>query len=137
VTLLDATYRDAFTSGTNTVAAGNQIAGTQRASAFAQAAWQPGGGVPGEFALEWRAMAKTAANDTNTEFAGGYGLANLRWSARFNLAPADALELLARVDNLFDRVYSGSVIVNDGNSRYYETGSPRAGLLSVRWLHRW
>jgi iron complex outermembrane receptor protein len=137
VTLLDATYRDAFTSGANTVAAGNQIAGTQRASAFAQAAWQPGGVMPGEFAVEWRAMAKTAANDTNSEFAGGYALANLRWSARFNLAPADALELLARVDNVFDRVYSGSVIVNDGNSRYYETGSPRAGLLSVRWLHRW
>lgn len=137
LTLLDATYRDAFTSGANQVAAGNQIAGTQRASAWAQAAWMPGGVVPGEFAVEWRAMAKTAANDTNTEFGGGYGLANLRWSARFNLAPADALELLARVDNVFDRVYSGSVIVNDGNSRFYETGSPRAGLLSVRWLHRW
>ena len=83
------------------------------------------------------AMAKTAANDTNTEFAGGYALANLRWSARFNLAPADALELLVRVDNVFDRVYAGSVIVNDGNSRFFETGSPRAGLLSARWLHRW
>lgn len=145
VTLLDATYRDDFLTCTATpcrdanvkVPAGNQIAGTQRASAWAQAAWMPGGGVPGEFAVEWRAMAKTAANDTNTEFAGGYGLANLRWSARFNLAPADALELLARVDNVFDRVYAGSVIVNDGNSRYFETGSPRAGLLSVRWLHRW
>ena len=84
-----------------------------------------------------RELAVQSANDTNTEFAGGYALAHLRWSTRFNLGPADALELLARVDNVFDRVYSGSVIVNDGNSRYYETGSPRAGLLSVRWLHRW
>ena len=133
----DATYRDAFASGANTVAAGNQIAGTQRSSAWAQAAWQPGGAVPGELALEWRASAKTAANDTNTEFSPGYAIANLRWSARFNLGTSNALELLARVDNLFDRVYSGSVIVNDGNGRYYETGSPRAGLLSVRWLHRW
>ncbi len=136
VTLLDATYRDAFASGSNKVAAGNQIAGTQRASAWAQAAWQPGW-LPGELALEWRAMAKTAANDTNTEFAGGYALANLRWSARYNLGTADALELLARVDNVFDRVYAGSVIVNDGNQRFFETGSPRAGLLSVRWLHSW
>ena len=137
LTLLDATYRDAFTSGANTVAAGNQIAGTQRSSAWAQAAWQPGGIVPGEMALEWRAAAKTAANDTNTEFSPGYAIANLRWSARFNLGTSDALELLARVDNLFDRVYSGSVIVNDGNQRYYETGSPRAYLLSARWQHRW
>ena len=82
-------------------------------------------------------MDRTAVNDTNTEWAAGYGIANLRWSQRFDLGAADALELLARVDNLFDRVYAGSVIVNDANGRYYETGSPRAGLLSVRWLHRW
>ena len=136
ITLLDATYSDSFKSGTNTVDAGNQIAGTQRASAWAQAAWTPGW-LPGEVAAEWRAMDRTAVNDTNTEWAGGYGIANLRWSHRFDLGAADALEVLARVDNLFDRVYSGSVIVNDANGRYYETGSPRAGLLSVRWLHRW
>lgn len=136
LTLLDATYRDDFASGANKVAAGNQIAGTQRSSAWAQAAWMPGW-LPGELALEWRAVAKTAANDTNTEFSPGYAIANLRWSARFNMGPSDALELLARVDNLFDRAYAGSVIVNDGNQRYYETGSPRAGLLSVRWQHRW
>jgi iron complex outermembrane receptor protein len=33
------------------------------------------------------------------------------------------LRAFARVDNLFDRQYVGSVIVNDGNSRYYE-GAP-------------
>src|SRR5690606_26764946 len=34
----------------------------------------------------------------------------------------------ARVDNLFDRDWVGSVIVNEGNRRYYEPG-PGRGLL--------
>ncbi len=32
-----------------------------------------------------------------------------------------------RVDNLTDKVYAGSVIVNEGNARYYEP-SPRRNL---------
>ena len=151
VSLLHAAYRDAFTTcvgtpcnpttnppqGTATVPAGNRIAGTQRASAWAQAAWTPGALVPGEFALEWRAVAATPVNDLNSESAPGYALANLRWSGKLALGASDALELLARVDNLFDRSYVGSVIVNDGNQRFYEPGAPRSGLVSVRWLHRW
>ena len=31
----------------------------------------------------------------------------------------------ARVDNLFDRNYVGSVIVNDGNSRFFEPADGR------------
>lgn len=151
-TLLQASYRDAFGSGASAVAAGNRIAGTQRASAWAQVAWQPGavaggmagevnggstGGLLGEWALEWRAVARTAVNDINSDFAAGYSLAALRWSGQVRLGAADSLTLLARVDNLFNRVHAGSVIVNDGNGRFFEPGLPRNGLLSVRWLHRW
>jgi hypothetical protein len=28
------------------------------------------------------------------------------------------------------------VIVNDGNSRFYEPGAPRSLLVSARWQHR-
>jgi len=141
---LQASYRDGFLTCTATpcaaanvpVAAGNRIAGTQRASGWAEAAWRPGV-VPGEFALEWRAAARTMANDTNTAAAPGYALAHLRWSGQIKLGSADALELLARVDNLLDRTYVGSVIVNDGNTRFFEPGSPRSTLLAVRWQHRW
>jgi len=133
---LHASYRDSFGSGAAAVAAGNRIAGTQRASAWAQAAWQPGW-LPGEWALEWRAVARTAVNDINSDFAAGYSVAALRWSGQLRLGAADTLELLARVDNLFNRVYAGSVIVNDGNGRFFEPGLPRNGLLSARWLHRW
>ena len=118
------------------VAAGKLIAGTQSASAWAELAWQPGW-LPGELGLEWRAAARTIANDLNTAAAPGYGLANLRWRASLPLGAADSLETLLRIDNLLDRSYAGSVIVNDGNQRYFEPGAPRSLLLSLRWLHRW
>ncbi|MDH4393673.1 MAG: TonB-dependent receptor [Aquabacterium sp.] len=145
---LHAEYADSFVTcdgipcpGTNnaalkTVPAGNRIAGTQRASAWAQAAWRTGP-LGGEWALEWRANARTMANDLNTAAAPGYALANLRWSGKLALGPSDALELLARVDNLFNRDHVASVIVNDGNSRFYEPGAPRSLLLSLRWQHRY
>lgn len=127
-------------ANTATVAAGNRIAGTQKATGWAEAAWRPGtvlAGLPGEMALEWRAVARTAANDTNTAVAAGYALANLRWSGSVPLGASDSIEVLARIDNLFDRAYVGSVIVNDGNQRFYEPGAPRSGLVSLRWQHRY
>ena len=141
---LQARYVDGFLTCTATpcakaavpVAAGNLIAGTQRASAWAELAWQPGW-LPGELGLEWRAAARTIANDLNTAAAPGYGLAHLRWRASLPLGAADSLETLLRIDNLLDRTYAGSVIVNDGNQRYFEPGAPRSLLLSLRWQHRW
>ncbi len=144
---LQAEYADSFVTcdgtpcpGTNnaalkTVPAGNRIAGTQRASAWAQAAWRTGP-LGGEWALEWRAAARTMANDLNNATAPGYALAHLRWSGKLAVGPTDTVELLARVDNLFDRQHVGSVIVNDGNGRYFEPGMPRSLLLSARWQHR-
>jgi iron complex outermembrane receptor protein len=117
------------------VAAGNRIVGTQAASAWAELAWQPSG--LGEWAVEWRAVGRTQANDTNTEQARGYALANLRWRMQIALGGGDSLELLARVDNAFDRVHAGSVIVNDGNGRYFEPGPLRSALLSLRWQRKW
>lgn len=146
VSLLHAAYADGFSTCTAApcptannpavpVPAGNRIAGTQKALGWAQAAWRAGP-LGGEWALEWRAVARTMANDLNTAAAPGHGLAHLRWSGKLALGPADGIELLARVDNLFNRDHVGSVIVNDGNGRFYEPGTPRSLLLSARWQHR-
>ena len=52
----------------------------------------------------------------------------------------------ARVDNLFDQQYIGSVIVNEGNARYYEPAPGRnwtvgmsggVSFLKVSWPLRW
>ena len=39
----------------------------------------------------------------------------------------------ARVDNVFDQRWIGSVIVNEGNARFFEPGPGRGLLLGVRW----
>ena len=142
LTLLDATYRDGFlacaavpcNAPTLPIAAGNRIVGTQRGNAFAELVWQPAAAT--EIALELRAASGTAANDANTQFASRYALANLRASQRYAIGEGITLELLARLDNLSDRAYVGSVIVNDANGRYYEPGAPRGVLLSLRLLRR-
>lgn len=139
-TQLDATYRDAFLtcSGTpcasaNTpVAAGNRLPGTARRSGWAGLAWQ--GGRWGEIGLEGHGVGSTPVNDLNTDFAPSYVTYSLRWLKAYPLGQGRTLELLARVDNLMDRRYAGSVIVNDSNGRYFETGAPRSGLLSLRLL---
>ena len=152
LTALKARYTDGFltcsaipcAAAAVPVPAGNRIAGTQRGTAWAEVAWRPAASI-GEFALEWRAVGRTAANDLNTESAAGYSVANLRWSKRWELvdfggannAGKSAIEALLRVDNVGDKAYAGSVIVNDANGRHYEAGAPRSLLLSLRWVQRW
>ncbi len=136
---LDARYVDGFLACAGIpclapsvpVPAGNQVAGTQRGSAWAELAWRSAG--LGEWGLEWRVARRTAANDTNSEFAPGYGSLNLRWSQQFKLGSGWAVETLLRVDNLADQRYAGSVIVNDANGRYFEPNAPRNLLLALRF----
>lgn len=139
---LDAKYKDDFlacagvpcAAPTVRVAAGNRIAGTQRGSAFAELTWRSAGF--GEFGAELRHARALTANDTNTEAAAPYTLLGLRWSHRLpvpTLAGGGwSAEWLLRVDNALDRRYAGSVIVNESNARFFETGAPRAVMLSLR-----
>jgi iron complex outermembrane recepter protein len=138
LTLLDATYRDGFlacagipcTAPNVPIPSGNRIAGTQRGLAFAELAWQPSANT--ELGLEVRKASPLTANDSNTEAAPGYTLLALRAVQRYQLPENFQLELLARLDNAADKAYAGSVIVNDANGRFYETGAPRSWLLSMR-----
>jgi iron complex outermembrane receptor protein len=138
LTLLDATYRDGFlacdgipcTAPTLPIPAGNRIAGTQRGLAYAELAWQPHAST--ELGVEVRSASALTANDRNSESAPRYTLLALRALHRYALPDNFQLELLARLDNATDKAYAGSVIVNDANGRYYETGAPRSWLLSLR-----
>ena len=135
---LDARLRDGFLSCAalpclapdTPVAAGRRIAGTQRASAFAELAWRSA--ALGEWGLEWRGVGRTAVNDRNTEFAPGYGIAALRWRRAWSAGGGTRIETLLRIDNVTDRNHVGSVIVNDGNGRYDEPGAPRSVLVQLR-----
>ncbi len=88
--------------------------------------------------LGWRegvtltGVSAVTVNDTNTQRAAGYGLVDMDVSYTFALDQSKRLQLSARVDNLADRRYIGTVIVNDGNGRYFEPGPDRSFLLGAR-----
>ena len=141
-TALDARYRDSFLTCTTTtctvpsvpVPAGNRIAGTQRGTAFAELVWRSPGF--GEFGAEVRHARALMANDTNSAAAEPYTLLGLRWAHRVSAAAllggGWSAEWLLRVDNVQDKRYAGSVIVNEGNSRFFEPGAPRAVGVTLR-----
>jgi iron complex outermembrane receptor protein len=134
---LDAFYRDGFLTCAGVpclapsvpVAAGNRIAGTQRASAFAELAWRD------EWAFEARHAGRTAVNDINSDFAPRYTTLALRWQRAWTLQDGLKLELLARLENLTNRRYAGSVIVNEANGRFFESAPGRHAMLGVRLVY--
>ena len=128
---LDATYRNDFLDCDGTpCGAGNRIAGAPRGSAWAEVAWADARW--GEFGVEWRAVGRAPVDDRNTDAADGYATAALRWSKRYPLGAGGAMEWLLRVDNLFDRHHAASMIVNDGNRRFFEPGAPRHAFVGLR-----
>ncbi|MES2831697.1 MAG: TonB-dependent receptor [Pseudomonadota bacterium] len=129
-TLLDARFRRAFVNGASTtIDAGNRLPGVPRHSLFAQAAYRPID--PMTLTLEMRAESRVAVNDVNGENAPGYAVVNAAASYAFAAGPAQMF-LFARLDNLLDKRYAGSIIVNDGNGRFYEPAAQRRGFVGLR-----
>lgn len=128
-TLLDARFKQGFASGGGAVAAGNRLPGAPMHSLFAQVEARPLQGL--STALEMRAESKTHVDDVNSDTAPGYAVFNLLAAQEFR-AGATTWMLFGRIDNLFDRDYAGSVIVNDGNRRFYEPAPGRRFFVGLR-----
>ncbi|MDQ2988715.1 MAG: TonB-dependent receptor, partial [Pseudomonadota bacterium] len=134
---LDAIYRDGFltctaapcATPTTRIAAGNRIPGIPRATLYAELAWahRPWGL---ETALEYRRVGKIYVDDSNTDAAPGSSVFNLRVSLAQKVGRWSLREFL-RVDNVGNRNYVGSVIVNEGNSRFFEPAPRRTWLLGL------
>ena len=81
---------------------------------------------------------KMYVEDTNGQLpAPSYFIANLRLPAQ-QQAGAWRFTEFARLDNVFDRNYVGSVVVGDANGRYYEPAPGRnwmAGVNAVSYTH--
>jgi iron complex outermembrane receptor protein len=67
---------------------------------------------------------RVATNDPNDEFADSYAVFNLAAGLTQRASRWRVTEFL-RVDNVGDRNYVGSVIVNETNRRYYEPAPRR------------
>ena len=130
-TLLDARYRDPFvtcnaspcTVPNVVVPVGDRIPGVAAQSAYTQLDYTPVRGVRG--GVEARRSGKVYVDDADSDSAASYTTSNAHVGYRWHVARWD-IDAFARIDNLTDRRYAGSVIVNEGNGRYFEPGQRRA-----------
>ncbi|HDG7871215.1 TPA: TonB-dependent receptor [Klebsiella quasipneumoniae] len=119
-TWLDATYRTNVCGDAS--CNGNRIPGIARNMSYASFGYQP---EQGWYAgSDIRYMSDIMANDENTAKAPSWTVVGLTTGYKWSYGRMD-MDLFGRVDNLFDREYVGSVIVNESNGRYYEPAPGR------------
>lgn len=144
-TYLDASFGNAYTgAGGATVAAGNRLPGTARHQAQLALDYAP--------APRWQVGATlnlsgaVYANDVNTARAPGYAVAGLHAAYRLGAGAtgngaagagpaagrAPQWQLWARLDNVFNRDHAATLIVNDGNGRFFEPAAGRRLLVGLR-----
>lgn len=135
-TYLDAHYRDAFAvcgaapcaRPNQTVAAGNRIPGLPRQQLWAELRWLPSERL--DFALEAQGIGRVFADDANAAAAPGYASLDFSVQRRWRIGGVDATGFV-RIQNLLDREYVGSLIVNESNGRYFEPAPGRGWLLGL------
>lgn len=131
LTLLNARYRDGFLACDSTpcaapaapVAPGARLPGVAPRRAWAELAWQV---APAwVWTVDLLHSGAVPVSDLNTDRSAAYTVwgSSLRWTRRWQDWRAQAF---LRWDNLQDRRYAGSVIVNEGNRRYFEPGAGRS-----------
>ncbi|WKU55319.1 TonB-dependent receptor PqqU [Klebsiella pneumoniae] len=119
-TWLDATYRTNVCDDAS--CNGNRIPGIARNMGYAsfgyqlEQGWYAGSDI--------RYMSDIMANDENTAKAPSWTVVGLTTGYKWSYGRMD-MDLFGRIDNLFDREYVGSVIVNESNGRYYEPAPGR------------
>jgi len=143
-TSLKAEFANNFlTCGTSTtctvpnlaVPSGNRIPGVPAQFLFGELAWsshKPSGLV---MALEMRRTDKIYTTDLNDEAAPAYTLFNWRASLAQQRHGGWSFNEFVRVENLFDKQYVGSVIVNASNGQYYEPAPGRAFVIGFSAQH--
>lgn len=123
------------------VPAGNSLPGIPRTTLFGDLAWKPLPGITATVEAIYRSQVfvedtNNAAGTDAKRPAPAYAIANLRLTAEQRLGHWRLTEF-ARIDNLFDRQYIGSVVVGDGNDRYYEPAPGRNSMVGVNARYTW
>ncbi|WP_278363300.1 TonB-dependent receptor [Acinetobacter schindleri] len=121
---IDATFdKDtANIEGATLIPHGNYIPGIAKNQAFLALGWKPENGLSAS--LDVRYSDRIYVNDTNSQYAPSYTVAGANVGYNWNMKDW-SVKTFARVDNLFDKDYSGSVIVNESNGRFYEPAEGR------------
>jgi iron complex outermembrane receptor protein len=123
-----ASYSDAYDTCTTApcrspsvrVQPGNRLPGVAKNDAFA--ALRFGDELGWHYTAEAQYLSAVAVNDLNSVFAPGYAVFGASAGYAASFARGD-WKLFARINNLLDRHYVGSVIVDDSNGRYFESAA--------------
>lgn len=110
------------------VEAGARIPGVPKSIFDGSLRW--GGDTGWHAGADMFAVSAVAVNDANSQRAPGYALLGLNVGYIVHRGGA-TLSPFLRLDNLLDRRYIGSVIVNDANGRYFEPGPGRGVMLGL------
>jgi iron complex outermembrane receptor protein len=135
-TWLNATVKESYTyyNGTTayTVLSGNRIPGVPNQGLFAELLWvKPNKSM--ETAIEGRVNGSMAVNDRNSDYmAPGYAVMNIRGVLRQEFAGGWSFSQFFRINNVLDRSYVGSVIVNQSSSQYYEPAPTRNWMIGAK-----
>jgi len=131
-TYLSARFAEDTTTGTPPllVPAGSRLPAVPAASAYAEIAWTRPDWSGFSVALEAQYADKLYVNERNTDAAPAYTVANVRVGFEQRVGTWTLREF-ARVNNLADRDYVGSVIVGDTNGRFFEPSARRNYLVGA------
>ncbi|HEY2862830.1 MAG TPA: TonB-dependent receptor [Casimicrobiaceae bacterium] len=131
-TYLSAKFAEDTTTGTPPllVPAGSRLPAVPANSAYAELAWTRSEWSGFSVALEAQYADKLYVNERNTDAAPAYTVANVRAGFEQRVGMWTLREF-ARVNNLTDRNYIGSVIVGDTNGRFFEPAAGRNYLVGA------
>jgi iron complex outermembrane receptor protein len=131
-TWLDARFMQAYVNtASGPVASGNRLPGVPANSLFMDVAYRPDDALT--LGAEMRVESRAYVDDVNSDAAPGYAVVNLR-AGREIKSSTGKWYLFGRVDNIFDRLYAGSVIVNEANKRFFEPAAGRRFFVGVRTI---
>ncbi|MCU4379940.1 TonB-dependent receptor [Acinetobacter haemolyticus] len=121
---LDATFESDVPAigSVSKIESGNLIPGIAKQRAYVSLAWKPKAGLYGGVDAQY--SDKIYVNDINTEVAPSYTTISAYTGYVWNMNDW-CVNTYARIDNMLDKNYIGSVIVNDGNGRFYEPADGR------------
>ena len=132
-TYVDAVYSDAYLTcvaapcakPTVNVVAGSRLPGVPKNNVYGVMRWGRETGWHASANVQF--VSAVAVNDVNSVFTPSYTLVGADGGYVFELSSA-RVSAFVRINNMLNRSYVGSVIVDDGNSRYFEPG-PGFGVL--------
>jgi iron complex outermembrane receptor protein len=147
---IDAKFSQSY-SNTNTVASGNKLPGIPQHFIFSELLWSSQNfdemktrhnlgnnagfagfaGFNGFAGFEIIQAGKIYVNDVNSASTKGYTTLNAKISQSWNVGSA-FITAYGRIDNLSNKKYVGSVIVNQAANQFYESGTGRNWTLGLR-----